>query len=213
MLGTLSVSAAPFIHRSDPSLVCASGAVYILGTQSIQSELSPWGCLSTWTNTGLNITENFSQSSSAIMELRRISGFTWEQLARLFSVTRRSLHFWASGEPINAPNEEHLQRLLATIKIIDRGNASENRSLLLSVLPEGTTPFELLIARDYDNVIRHLGIGNGRIHPRVAIQSSHIRANHTPRPPNELVGARQDSIHIQKGHLISATPIRIHRSK
>ena len=31
----------------------------------------------------------------AIAELRCLSGLTWDQLARLFNVSRRSLHFWA----------------------------------------------------------------------------------------------------------------------
>ena len=36
-------------------------------------------------------------AGTAIGELRRLSGLTWDQLARLFNVSRRSLHFWASG--------------------------------------------------------------------------------------------------------------------
>ena len=59
--------------------------------------------------------EEVAQStSSAIMELRRLSGLTWEQIATLFNVARRSLHFWASGKPVNAPNEERLRRVLTT---------------------------------------------------------------------------------------------------
>ena len=39
-------------------------------------------------------------AGAAIGELRRLSGLTWDQLARIFSVSRRSLHFWASGKPM-----------------------------------------------------------------------------------------------------------------
>ena len=35
-----------------------------------------------------------------IFELRRLTGFTWDELALLLSVTRRSLHLWANGGPI-----------------------------------------------------------------------------------------------------------------
>jgi DNA-binding transcriptional regulator YiaG len=216
MLGTLPTNTVMVLDRSQALPICASGAVSfnIIGTKSKQSETSLWECLSAWTNAGFNTTDNYYQSSSsAIMELRRISGFTWEQLARLFGVSRRSLHFWASGEPINAPNEEHLRRLLATVKTIDRGNASENRSILLSALPNGGTPFDLLTAKEYEDAIRILGGGIIRKNPRKQALYNHARKYHTPRPQNELVGARQDSIHIQKGHLISSTPIQTHGRK
>ena len=53
------------------------------------------------TNTGLQIPKSQSTGTS-IMELRRLSGLTTDQLARIFNVDRRSLHFWASGKRLNA---------------------------------------------------------------------------------------------------------------
>ena len=47
-------------------------------------------------------------TQKALGELRRLSGLTWEQLAKLFNVSRRSLHFWASGQPLSRFNEEVL---------------------------------------------------------------------------------------------------------
>src|SRR4051812_580671 len=44
-------------------------------------------------------------AGAAIAELRRLTGFTWDQLARLFHVSRRSLHFWASGKIMTPANE------------------------------------------------------------------------------------------------------------
>jgi hypothetical protein len=32
-----------------------------------------------------------------IAEIRHLTGLTWEQLAQVFNVSRRSVHFWASG--------------------------------------------------------------------------------------------------------------------
>lgn len=66
-------------------------------------------------------------SGAAVLELRRLTGLTWDQLARLFRVARRSLLFWASGKPLNSANEEQLYRTLATVRAIDRGSAAENR--------------------------------------------------------------------------------------
>ena len=41
----------------------------------------------------------------AVMELRRRSGLTWDQLGQIFGVTRRTMHFWASGQPLATENE------------------------------------------------------------------------------------------------------------
>ena len=60
-------------------------------------------------------------AGAVIGELRRLSGLTWDQLARLLGVSRRSVHFWASGKPMAQSNEEHLRRLLAVVRKVDRG--------------------------------------------------------------------------------------------
>ena len=51
------------------------------------------------TNAGTSAAGSLSDRG-AIAELRRLSGLTWDQLARLFNVSRRALHFWASGKPM-----------------------------------------------------------------------------------------------------------------
>lgn len=148
----------------------------------------------------------------AIGELRRRSGLTWDQLARLFNVSRRSLHFWASGKPMAASNEEHLQRLLAVIRRVDRGSASANRSALLGVREDGDLPFDMLAMGDYDRVVSLLGaVDAQRIAPSKV--SERARATREPRPPEELVDALQDRIHPTSGRLLSAKPLRIPRRK
>jgi hypothetical protein len=191
--------------------ICVSGTAFLDGTTNNTRQLIyDLGCIINQnTNSGMDFGENpFQSSYSAIMELHRLTGLTWDQLARLFDVSRRSLHFWASGKALNAANEEHLQQILTVIRNIDRGNAKENRSVLLSELPDGTVPFDMLSAKDYQGVIEKLGISFPSMKRKTAITSKHITALNTPPPPYELVGALQDSIHIQKGHLISTTPIR-----
>ena len=151
-------------------------------------------------------------AGAPIGELRRLSGFTWEQLARLFNVSRRSLHFWASGKPMTPANEEHLQRLLAVVRKIDRGSASANRAVLLGVPEDGSLPFDLLAAGDYDRVLSLLGPGEAR---RAALPklSDEARAARAPRPPEELVGGLQDRIHPTSGRLRAAKGIAVSRRK
>lgn len=152
-------------------------------------------------------------AGAAIGELRRLSGLTWEQLARLFNVSRRSLHFWASGKTMTPSNEEHLQRLLAVVRRFDRGSASENRTLLLGVRENGSIPFDLLAAGDYERVVSLLGPGSGRKVVPPSRLSPEAQAARAPRPPEELVGALQDRIHPASGHLLAAKPIKISRRK
>jgi DNA-binding transcriptional regulator YiaG len=118
-------------------------------------------------------------AGAAIGELRRLSGFTWDQLARLFNVSRRSLHFWASGKPMASSNEEHLQRL----------------------------PFDLLAAGHYERVLSLLGPGEARrvSPPKLSAEAHAARA---ARPPEELVGALQDRIHRDGGTARAAKSVR-----
>jgi len=146
-------------------------------------------------------------TSSAIMELRRLSGLTWEQLATLFNVARRSLHFWASGKPVNAPNEEHLCRVLAVVRKADRGCAAKNRTMLLEDR-DGVVPFDLLARGEYETFIELVGTGPGRRELNLAPLSPEEQAARKPPPPEELVGALQDRVHVWKGKVRAAKAIR-----
>jgi len=146
------------------------------------------------TTSGLSLTLG-ERSGAGIAELRRLSGLTWDQLARLFRVSRRSLHFWASGKTMMPTNEEHLQRLVAVLRKVDCGSASANRAMLLIPGDDGTIPFDLLAEGRYEQVVSLLG--HGRSFPRVMpLQlSNEAKAARAPRPPEELVGVLQDPIH------------------
>ncbi len=144
---------------------------------------------------------------SAIGELRRLSGLTWEQLARVFNVSRRSLHFWASGKPMAPSNEEHLQRILAVVRKIDRGSASRNRTALFGVLEDGVIPVDLLTTGDYERVVMLLGHGEARRVSPSRPSAAEREAREPPLPEN-LVGALQDRIHPTSGRLLAAQPIK-----
>ena len=153
-----------------------------------------------------------SESGAAIGELRRLSGLSWDQLARLFGVGRRSLHFWASGKAMAPSNEEHLHRLLAVARKIDRGSASSNRTALLTASEDGTLPLDLLARAQYERVGALLGLGEPRRMKAPALSAAAI-STRAPRPPGELVGALHDRVHTEDGRLLATKPVRISRSK
>jgi len=175
-------------------------------TGSIPMDLS---CLKPllYTTSGLKIPQ-WKDSASAISEVRLLSGLTWDQLAQIFKVDRRSLHFWASGKSLSGANEEKLSRVLSALKQIDQGSAKTNRQLLLSSNADGISPFFLLQEERFAEVITLANTGNNFRSTPAASLSSEAKNTRRPKPPSEMIDALHDKAHEQKGNLIKSGSIR-----
>lgn len=125
-------------------------------------------------------------------DLRAQSGLTWDQLARLLNVSRRSVHLWANGNAVTPANEEHMGRVLAVIRTADQGSPGENRASLLTPSPEGVVPFDLLSDMRYEAARELLMSMRGRLKPRRTPLTVEALANRLPSPPDRLVGALQE---------------------
>jgi transcriptional regulator with XRE-family HTH domain len=130
----------------------------------------------------------------AIATLRQLSGLTWEQLATLFGVSRRSVHFWASGEPLSAAHEEQLMQALDVVRAADRGDARSNRAALLDVR-DGVSALSLLQEGRFEEVRALLGRGPGRHQPVQKPLSLEAKAARAPLPLETLVEARHERVH------------------
>lgn len=150
-------------------------------------------------------------TSTAIAELRRISGLTWEQLAALFNVSRRSIHFWASGNALNAENERRLLEVLHVVRDAWRGDARSTRTALLSGTP-GSTPFDLLKEERYADAASMLGAGvtPQKVRP-AALDHAEMRAR-KPITPAELLDARHETVHKDLGRGRPARTVKHKRS-
>ena len=157
------------------------------------------------TNSGVSI-ELREPAPPAIAELRRLTGLTWEQLAHLFNVSRRAVHFWASGSKMTGANGVHLKRVLETVQLIDRGSMTENRAALLATQDDGATLLDQLAAGSYDVVISALWYGRQRVASMATAFLPLAKAAHLPRPPEELVDASQERAHED------ASPVRAGRA-
>jgi DNA-binding transcriptional regulator YiaG len=181
-------------------LIRVGGALWVLGTTSADrcATRDHAFIAQAQTNSGVHVRES-QAPRAAIMELRRVSGLTWDQLARLFGITRRSLHFWASGKPLTPAHEERLHRLLATVRRLDRGSAQENRALLLGVHEDGCIPFDLLVEGQYEHVLSLLGPGHtpARPHPAVLAVDAHLAR--APHAPEDVAGSLPDRVHKEVG--------------
>ena len=154
-------------------------------------------------------------TQQAVNELRKLSGLTWEQLAHLFDVSRRSVHFWASGQPLAVAHEEKLNRILDAVQYISLGSASLNRSLLMGLGKDGRSYLELLAAGEYAAVKRLLGVGNAHAKPQLAPLAPAAVAARIPANPADLVDALQDPIHreVGKSKLAKSVRSRKHRDE
>lgn len=125
-----------------------------------------------------------------------------------FNVSRRSLHSWASGQPLNHFNEEQLNRLLGTIQYIDRGSANLNRSLLMKPDSNGNPLFELLVAGKHEEFKKIVEFGNAPKRPQLGSLSKDVHTARMPQNPSDLVDALQEPIHQDIGRSRSARAAR-----
>ncbi len=186
-------------HVRDFFVVIGGGSSTQSTTATTSTNVAPELISSEQTNSGLAVVSPIEGQAAAIAELRQRSGLTWEQLAKLFGVARRSVHFWASGKAMNASNETRLNHLLRTVRYIDRGGSGQTRSALVTAQPDGTIPFEALAEGRFEDVIELLGRGKGYnadVRSRLDCAQSLLWA---PPPPDRLVGAVPDTAHASRG--------------
>lgn len=81
-------------------------------------------------------------TASLVARLRSESGLTWEQLARIFNVSRRAVHLWASGGNMNSHNQEIALDLFRKVQSIDADSAESRRQQILMPQPDGTSLYD-----------------------------------------------------------------------
>jgi hypothetical protein len=76
-------------------------------------------------------------TAKAIRKAHEDSGLTWDQLAKVFCVSRRSVHSWANGARMNATNAELLMQFVRLLDCIEDTSPDGRRSALLAVGDDG----------------------------------------------------------------------------
>lgn len=130
------------------------------------------------------------KTADGLAQLRRLGGFTWEQIARVFSVSRRAVHFWASGQTMTMEHEEHLHRVLAAVRRIDRGSVEETRRALQVRRFNGETPIELLSQGRFEDAVALAGAATRQSVRR----APDIRERASEWRPEHLEGALPDTV-------------------
>lgn len=206
------------IRKRLPQLlvITASGALAVSGTSSAEPARlweAPYVHEFEATASGLSwqrrseATDDAETTRKAVSDLRRISGLTWEQLGKLFDVSRRSVHFWASGKPLNAGNEQRLMQILDVVRAADRGDARSTRAALFEV-SDGVTAFALLTTERYEEARAILASGASRPRPALAQLSAEAKTAREPLPPEDLIDAQHDRVHREHGQARAARTVR-----
>lgn len=119
----------------------ASGSHGFLG-----STASLWSEFSSQVTDGTQ-DEPVADTSLAVRDLHEMSGLTWEQIARLFGVSRRAVHAWANGSRMSASNLETLEELRTLVETVPASNVEERRTLLLLGRGDAPSPLYAFLQR------------------------------------------------------------------
>ncbi len=105
-------------------------------------------------------TISIEKAAANFFEIRRLTGFSWTDLAKLLNVDRRTVFNWAAGNRVRKSNRVHIARTLDVLRYANRGSASENRRALQEFDSTGsTTPFKEIQAKNYRDAKRLAGRG------------------------------------------------------
>ena len=84
--------------------------------------------------------------SQRVSKLKEESGLTWGQIAELFGVSRRAVHFWVEGGNMVAHNVERLLRLEEARRAINGVGPTAVRNGFFTVTANGQSPFAKLLS-------------------------------------------------------------------
>lgn len=136
--------------------------------------------------------------SQYISELRRLSGLTWAQLAEMLGVSRRTLHFWASGQNITGENHRLLMDVLGVVRKLSVNGAQSTRTLIFTRNERGETIFERLQQRQFTKAIQIAQeIGDSESESKTT--GRRYRDNPPAASPLILANASQENVHQDVG--------------
>lgn len=102
--------------------------------------------------------DQVNANADMLEHVRLESGLTWEQIAQLFNVSRRSVHLWLAGGRMSAANEGRLVRLTQYVSAL-LGSPEVKRRQLLASAESGRSFFDetrMALASRADDINRQL---------------------------------------------------------
>lgn len=105
-------------------------------------------------------TVRVTDASENLYELRRLTGFTWDRLANLLNVDRRTLNNWVKGRKMRDWNREHIARTLEVLRFADRGSSELNAAALDERrVSQEFCPLEAIRLKNYETAKQYMSYG------------------------------------------------------
>lgn len=184
--------------RTPRAVVCAA-LLFTSSTsasEGVPAELA--NALLMRTDAGRPLARKFD-APGAIAELRRIGSLTFEEIARLCGVSRRTVHFWASGRPLDPAHRAIVEKVIESIRFLDRGASDANRTILQVTRADGRSVLDLLALHDYAAARALGGKGSTRARTNLVPIPAEILASRRPPHPADLLNARHETVHRDLG--------------
>lgn len=148
------------------------------------------------TSVGGHEHDELSETQRLIRDLRKRSGLTWSDLARIFDVDRRTLHFWANGASPAEHNASRLRHVVDIVRQLDQGEPKRTKKLLKSARADGRTVVELLAEEEFGAALASAAPvatrgRSPRERKRPPRLSAEVRRQRRDFAPEELLGATQ----------------------
>jgi len=160
------------------------------------------------TSVGVHELDESSETQRLIRELRNRSGLTWSQLATIFNVDRRTLHFWVNGSSLAEHNANRLRHVVDVVRQVDPGDPKRTKRLLTDQRVGGHTVLELLAEEQFGAALVAASPTQKLPHPtrerkRPPRLSAAVRRQRQDFAPEELLGATQSDEYQNGRFLVS----------
>jgi DNA-binding transcriptional regulator YiaG len=103
-------------------------------------------------------------AKSYLDEIRTASGLTYEEIAPMLGVSRRTLHAWSAGGAVSARREHHLRSVAEAIDALAQRGPTDARMRLFDRPADGVSPYDLLAEGLYDEAL-DIALGRARVEP------------------------------------------------
>ena len=144
--------------------------------------------------------------------IRRRSGLTWDELADLFDVSRRSVHHWANGKVVNAQHDQVIRATLFALRNLDRGASGQTRDWLLAPDSDGVSAFDLLRQGRVDDVMARADSLPQACAPSLTPLAPAAQRSRRPPAATALMNALQDRP-VQSGKALPGRFVRPNKVK
>lgn len=138
-----------------------------------------------------NSLDSTPSTARSILAIRQLANLTWDETAKVFGVSRRSVHLWANGRHPSGDQERKLNRVLGILSVHQNLDPSMLREKLMASARPGTLFFDLL-CNDEFGAFQDLFSAEYETRQYPLPSQPFETARYSPPPPILLLDALQD---------------------